>query len=602
MKKILIALIVLITPCMVFASTQDQKTLKKKMLNELNVIKNTFGVKYAPIDWKMAYAGWDLNNKIIEAKNQITTCDKITVKKFRQIVKGFFNSTLDYHVGVHFYSTASAYIPIRLKSAQGRYFIAWVDKEIYPEISIGDEVLSFNRKSIQEVIEVLKKQEFGNPQSKTDQALAEIFLTQRLGSMGHEIPEGAVNIKFKPIGMPSTVTHQLEWITTPEEITDGPFQTARKAMVVKTKSNNDRYNFFHKKMTASFYAPLQTAQQKRSLLNKKINKNNDDLEKNEDQQDKDDEEIEQSEEENEDVYLGAKKSLLPPLGEVIWRAPDSCPFDAYLYKTPNNKTIAFVRIATYMAETENAKEFAALIRKFEAESDALIIDQMNNPGGFVLYLYGLASMLTPSSLTVPAQQMTSTQEDVFFAILSLKLFDIVDKVEELKDFEFDSDIQGYPPSPHFIESIKNYFKFIISEWNDGRSLTRANYYFGISTLTPHPWGSYSKPILMLVNELDFSGGDFLPAILQDNKRATIMGSTTAGAGGYVLTHSHPNQFGISSYNLTGSIAERLDHTPIENLGVTPDIAYELTVNDLENGYMDYAIAIQKALDDLLSNK
>jgi C-terminal processing protease CtpA/Prc len=108
---------------------------------------------------------------------------------------------------------------------------------------------------------------------------------------------------------------------------------------------------------------------------------------------------------------------------------------------------------------------------------------------------------------------------------------------------------------------------------------------------------------MLINELDFSGGDFCPAILQDNKRAVLFGSRTSGAGGFVTTSTFPNENGIMQFSYTGSLAERPDSLlKIENLGVLPDIAYKLTVEDLQNGYQGYISAINEAIENLFENK
>ena len=91
----------------------------------------------------------------------------------------------------------------------------------------------------------------------------------------------------------------------------------------------------------------------------------------------------------------------------------------------------------------------------------------------------------------------------------------------------------------------------------------------------------------------------MPAILQDNKRAKLFGSQTAGAGGYVHTFEFPNCHGIAKCSYTASIAERINLRKIENLGVTPDIEYQITAEDLQKGYQGYVDAVNQAVQTLL---
>ena len=86
--------------------------------------------------------------------------------------------------------------------------------------------------------------------------------------------------------------------------------------------------------------------------------------------------------------------------------------------------------------------------------------------------------------------------------------------------------------------------------------------------------------------------------MQDNKRATIMGvRVRRGRSGQVITL--PNQFGIDDLSATWTIAQRADGRPIENLGVTPDIAYDFTAKDLRTGFAQYRLAVLKALGGLI---
>ncbi len=95
-------------------------------------------------------------------------------------------------------------------------------------------------------------------------------------------------------------------------------------------------------------------------------------------------------------------------------------------------------------------------------------------------------------------------------------------------------------------------------------------------------------------------GDFFPAILQDNKRALIFGQRTAGAGGHVKSYAHSSRFGIQGYSLTASIAYRPDGTLVENIGVSPDISYKITVKDIHKGYKGYIQALNQEIGNLLN--
>jgi len=119
-------------------------------------------------------------------------------------------------------------------------------------------------------------------------------------------------------------------------------------------------------------------------------------------------------------------------------------------------------------------------------------------------------------------------------------------------------------------------------------------------INPHPKYQYTKPILVLIDHMCFSGGDFFPAIMHDNKRALLFGSRTTGAGGFKNIFSFPNIHGIGDFSLTGSIAERKNGEVLENLGVTPDILYQITIDDLRNGYQGYIGEVNKSIHNILN--
>lgn len=590
MNKFIHLLVFIVIPSLIFGISQEQ--LKEKMIDDLKVIENSFEVKYAPKEWKRIFKDWDLKTEMSLTKQKILEKENITVKDYQFFLKQFFDSPHDFHVDIQFYSTAFSYLPFFVKSAEGRYFINAIVSEkddVYKknelairQIAVGDEVIGIDGKPVATYFNDFLNREYGERNCQTGHALAQMFLTMRIGSLGHEMPQGPIEFLIKSNRTGEIYNHTFLWEVISEEISDAPYQTGFYSLFSGSEKKKIHPFFLKEATLPSFYALLKAHQyirMERDLF-----------------------EEEEDKEEEEDLFeLYSKEGFLPNLGEVIWEAPSSFKFKAYVFKNADGRRIGYIRLPHYMPSDDHPRHFSYLINIFEDKTDALVIDQLDNGGGVILYMYALASMLSPTPLEVFPQKMTLTQQDVFFALMDYK--ELKDLKGKNKESDEDKDILGYP-TDRFLEDLEGHVKFIINEWNAGRQLTSFDYLYGIKYLQPHAWGTYSKPILVLVNEMDISCGDFFPALLQDNKRATIFGTKTGGAGGYVLNFTHPSQFGILSYTLTGSILERFNKQPIENLGVTPDIYYELTAADVQGNeygerYQDYIKAVNQALNDLL---
>jgi len=101
--------------------------------------------------------------------------------------------------------------------------------------------------------------------------------------------------------------------------------------------------------------------------------------------------------------------------------------------------------------------------------------------------------------------------------------------------------------------------------------------------------NYDKPVLMLINEFDFSGGDAFPALMKDNGRVTLFGAQTTGAGGNVREYG-PLANSFFKLSLTESLMVRPNGEYMENRGVKPDIEYTVTEDDFMNNYRGYVRA------------
>lgn len=549
--------------CVSFTLFGGEAALKERMKSELDTLNNIFLTQYAPFEWKRDHGDWDLQLELATAKAKIDSKPSIQVKDFQQILKGFTDSVGDYHVSLRFYSTEMSNLPFLLKSAHGRYFIAAVNRPRLAKgmnLSVGDEVTAVNGIPIQEAITAFQIQSCNKGATATDRAFSEIYFSQRFGSQGHETPEGPFNLTIKGKKGASR-TLALQWDHVREQIpTHFPIPHARHTAPAALFSTDSK--------------PLVTlrSQMKTPLY----------------------ELVKPLEPYFAGHTLGGRTSFLPPLGDKIWDSGNDSHFYAYIFKDKIGRSIGCIRIPHYTGDESTLKEFEQWITLFQQSTDGLVIDQLNNPGGSVFYMYSLASMLTSSSLKLPTHQISLTQKEIADALEVTSILEGITTDEEARQVLGET-VEGLPVNRHFAQKVQEYFKAMIAEWGQGKYTTQPLYLYGMDKVEPHKTVRYTKPILILINALDISCGDFFPAIMQDNKRAVLFGAKTAGAGGFVLAAEYPNLFGLEVMSYTGSMAKRLDNTPIESIGVTPDIPYELTVEDLKQNYIPYVEAVHKAL-------
>ncbi len=283
--------------------------------------------------------------------------------------------------------------------------------------------------------------------------------------------------------------------------------------------------------------------------------------------------------------MGARRSWVPTLGGIVWEIPKALEdraYYAYTCQVSDGRRVGYVRVADYDYNKDAADVFTdEIIARFESTTDALVFDQVNNNGGSMFQMYALLSGLTDRALALPRHQITISEDDAAVA-------------EDVLANAGPSTPPDERPSPELVA----YSRFVLSEKQAGRgtseSLTNPVYLGGIAEVLPAK-NHYTKKIVVLINEVTFSAGEFLAAILQDNRRATLFGHRTAGAGGCAKKIVIPNQLGIDYLTLTWTLARRTNGEFIESVGVQPDVAYDITADDLQRGHPDYRRALLACL-------
>ena len=560
MRRVVLAALLLATS--VAAPTAQDALTTNQREADLSQLASMYAKNYAPYEWKRDVIGFDLY-RLTPWLQRVHDADDLD---FEEALIEYVASLNDAHLGIFFYSNFSASLPFTVDIYDGRVLIDSVDRTLLPAaqfpFDVGDELLALDGQPVQTLIAAFGKCSiFANPRATARGAAS--VITDRLQDIMPHAPElgdtavasirlasaGAVNSYVIPwrksgIGIasegpvPSPRRGNGRIFSPPTQdplATAGVGGTGRGVVRIGDLpvANNTR---------PSYLDPI------RALLNVSLPKAPHAL-----------------------LGFGAREPVyhLPP-GFVVRLGTQSSHFFFSGTYESNGVRIGFIRIPT-MAPPNAALALQQLdqeIAFFNASTDVLIVDIMRNPGGFVDVVEAFAQRLFPQPFQTVGFEIRATAG---------WLTSIVEAIDSAQS-------QGAPAQ--VIQGLRAIMNAILTAYNENRGRTTpvplGNY---VLTVSPAP-NAYSKPVLLLVDELTASGGDMLAAIIQDNHRGPLFGMRTMGAGGSVSGFActvFTETFCSITQSLMnrGTIISNTEFPPspyIENVGVRPDIVVDYMTN------------------------
>lgn len=557
------------------------QTLQQERLEGIETIRDVFNSVYAPKKWKMGANGVFINPIFNYDRRQVTRNPDLSLAKFQQEIQRSIQDIEDYHVGMRFNSSELSALPFNVVMVKNglfpRYFVSHTLVDDLP-VSLGDEIVSIDGVPVRRVIEQLWRQlGFQNHRLTDHRLLAQNFLFFRPRGSGLDVPQGNVSLGVIPKGKRKKELVDMTWAYQPDQTQapeSAPFQAAA-TLTSASVSNTSNRSVERLKSLEMLFDP-QTVKEAELFTNDRIA--------------------------NNPYALGGRKSYTPILGDIITEAPEESPFYWYTFTGADGNTYGYLRLPSYSNGdlSSLADQFGRILNEMEIAADKLVLDQSHNPGGSVLYLYTLASMFSDKPLSVPLhQEVLSTFSEEALA-QDIAFFESLDTDEAAKAALGDK-LVGYEVTAKWMQDFAQYNRDLLQAVQTDKKLSPPLPLIGIPEIAPNNDYHFSKPVLLLTDALCFSGGDFFPAIMQDNNRMTVMGQITAGAGGYVNSmdvSTLPESLGVQRLSYTGSLAWRDSGFPIESIGVIPDVFYNPTARDINTSYQPYKQAILKQLFNL----
>jgi len=557
MRRVLIAVLLLTlsvtTPRAQEALTSDQR------IADLTELAAFYSKNYAPYEWKRDAIGFDLL-RLTPWLQRIHHSDDLD---FQEALIEYVASLNDAHDYIAFPTTFNASLGMSVDIYDGKVLIDSINRAVLPAAQypfvVGDELVSLDGRSTRDLIESFRKYAIAANQRSTDRTAAGRIVSRNQQIMPHisDLEDTATVVIRLATGAANT--YNIPWVKSGLPITSqGPVPSPRRGngRIFLPSDTPDAGAgagaggagslFQFADVAAADNTQPSYMEPVRALLNASV---------------------------PTDYYsvlnFGGKLPIYGlPAGFTIRLGLQ--PFHFFFSGTyvSNGVRIGLIRIPSMSPPNVGMALFQLdqEIAFFNANTDALIVDVMRNPGGLVSFVESISQRFIPTQFRTIGFEIRATGAWLFSFASQLR----------------SAQLSNAPPE--IIQNLQNNLNEVLRAYNEnrGRSAPVSLNSTGSLTLTPSPFGAYAKPLMVITDEFSASGGDMFPAIIQDAHRGPIFGMRSMGAGGSVVGFNAP-AYTESFFRITVSLMNRASviQTPdfplapyIENIGVRPDIVVD----------------------------
>lgn len=567
MKRFLSLATVLL--CLLPLCAQAQMTTEQRLL-DFQHLAGVFAQQYGPYEFKRDLFGVDLFkiqpwvDRIRAAKTDI---------EYYEIQAEYIASLKDTHSSATNRSTFVASVPIDADVYEGKVLVDFIDRTALPiagyPFAIGDEVVSLDGRPVEYWLSELSRTVvFAN--ERATRRLAAQYLFYRVQSVYPRAPEvgDKLRVEIRRAATGSLETYELDWEKSGYPLTSAGPVPSPNARAQGRTSDTARLNHYG--------LPMGTAPMLESLQTKSWNP----------------------------AAFGAQRMrglgrrnpyFTLPQGFQVRLGSRTGDFHFSGIYPSGGKRIGYLRFPNFSP----ANDFTALNELFaevtflNANTDGLVLDLTRNTGGNC-YAEDAMDLLIPYPYFALGDQLRATRFVLTQAEAQLTELEGLGLPDELME-QFRLIVQG----------VRDAYKQNrgLTDVLPGCTLTlerdTARDRFG-NTL------AYSKPLIVLTDELSISYADYAAAILQEAGRGPLFGYRTNGAGGAVFGLN--TGFYSESYTtVTWTIGARNRYigtddygttNRLENIGVRPDIPFDyMTRDNLMSGGKLFTDAFTQAILD-----